>query len=68
MMSSNEVPTHGIDVTSLGRGEPEHSFDEEKMCLETKKLNLFYGNNQALFDIDMQIPEKRVTAYIGPSG
>jgi phosphate transport system ATP-binding protein len=31
-------------------------------------LSLFYGAKQALFDIRMDIPEKRVTAFIGPSG
>jgi phosphate transport system ATP-binding protein len=33
-----------------------------------KDLSLFYGNNQALKNISMDIPEKRVTAFIGPSG
>jgi phosphate transport system ATP-binding protein len=31
-------------------------------------LNLFYGKSQALFDINLKIPEKKVTALIGPSG
>ena len=30
--------------------------------------NLWYGENQALFDITMDIPERQVTAFIGPSG
>jgi phosphate transport system ATP-binding protein len=33
-----------------------------------KDLNLFYGDKQALKDITLNIPEKRVTAFIGPSG
>jgi len=33
-----------------------------------KNLNLFYGNKQALINISMEIPAKRVTAFIGPSG
>jgi phosphate transport system ATP-binding protein len=32
------------------------------------RLNLFYGQKQALFDVNMNIPRKRVTAFIGPSG
>src|SRR5260370_29398369 len=36
--------------------------------LETIKLNLFYGGFQALHDIDLEAPEKRITALIGPSG
>lgn len=31
-------------------------------------LNFFYGRNQALFDVSMDIEEHRVTALIGPSG
>ncbi len=34
----------------------------------TKNLNLFYGAKQALVDINIEIPEKKVTAFIGPSG
>jgi len=33
-----------------------------------KDLNLFYGDKQALKKITMDIPDKRVTAFIGPSG
>jgi phosphate transport system ATP-binding protein len=40
----------------------------EKIAIEVEKLNLFYGDKQALFDIDLHIPEKKVTAFIGPSG
>lgn len=32
------------------------------------KLNLYYGKNQALKDVSMQIKEKAITAFIGPSG
>jgi phosphate transport system ATP-binding protein len=33
-----------------------------------EKANLWYGANQALFDVSMDIPAKQVTAFIGPSG
>ncbi|MFC0522602.1 phosphate ABC transporter ATP-binding protein PstB [Pontibacillus salicampi] len=33
-----------------------------------KNLNLWYGESQALYDINMDIGEKEVTAIIGPSG
>ena len=36
--------------------------------METKKLNFFYGANQALHEISIAIPPKSVTALIGPSG
>ncbi|MGN1334115.1 MAG: phosphate ABC transporter ATP-binding protein PstB, partial [Anaerovoracaceae bacterium] len=31
-------------------------------------MNLFYGDFQALKDINLDIPENRITAFIGPSG
>ncbi len=34
----------------------------------TKALNLHYGTNHALKNIDMNIKEKAITAFIGPSG
>jgi phosphate transport system ATP-binding protein len=33
-----------------------------------KNLDLFYGEKQALKNITLNIPDKRVTAFIGPSG
>src|SRR6266478_8031204 len=36
--------------------------------LQTVKLNFFYGTSQALYDIDLAVPERRITALIGPSG
>lgn len=34
----------------------------------TKDLNLYYGTNHALKDVNMNIKEKSITAFIGPSG
>lgn len=36
--------------------------------MTAKDLCLWYGNNQALKNIDISIPEKSITALIGPSG
>ena len=36
--------------------------------IKTEKLNLYYGSNRALKDINMQIRANAVTALIGPSG
>ena len=37
-------------------------------CLSVEDLCLFYGQHQALYNVNMSIREKRVTAFIGPSG
>jgi phosphate transport system ATP-binding protein len=36
--------------------------------ISAKNIDLYYGDNQALFDISMDIFENKVTAFIGPSG
>jgi phosphate transport system ATP-binding protein len=41
---------------------------DESVCMEVEHLDLLYGEKQALFDVNMQIPEHCVTAFIGPSG
>lgn len=41
---------------------------EKKYIFNTKGLNLWYGEDQALYNIDFSISENQVTAIIGPSG
>lgn len=38
------------------------------VIIQTKNLDFAYGDSQALYDINMDIYEKEVTAFIGPSG
>ncbi len=40
----------------------------EKYKLQTKDVNVFYGDFQAIKDISMNIKPKSITAFIGPSG
>ncbi|NQV40982.1 MAG: phosphate ABC transporter ATP-binding protein [Candidatus Marinimicrobia bacterium] len=40
----------------------------QKTKLHAENVDFYYGNTQALFDINMSIPDKQVTALIGPSG
>ena len=40
----------------------------EQLKLAIKNLNVFYGDKQALYNINLNIMEKEVTSLIGPSG
>ncbi|MGI9440404.1 MAG: phosphate ABC transporter ATP-binding protein PstB, partial [Parvibaculales bacterium] len=41
---------------------------ENAVKIKSKNINVFYGDNQALHDIDLDIFANEVTALIGPSG
>ena len=40
----------------------------EKIKLSVRNLNFYYGKFHALKNINLEIPERKVTAFIGPSG
>src|SRR3990167_1272725 len=64
----HEAHTHGINIASLGRDKQSLRLAEEEVGLQVPGLSLYYGDKQALFDVSLNIPKKRVTAFIGPSG
>jgi len=40
----------------------------DEITMEIEKLNLWYGDNQALIDVTMPVRKNKITALIGPSG
>jgi phosphate transport system ATP-binding protein len=66
-MSEQQVRTHAIDMSSVLRGR-SNQYEKNETCIKVENLNLFYGDKQALHGINMEMPKKKVTAYIGPSG
>ncbi len=65
-MQKTKLPP--VEIKSNSHQDDSQQSESLPACIEIDKLNLFYGNKQALHDISMTIPEKQVTAYIGPSG
>lgn len=60
-------------LTAIARGEtfPTETHPEihtEPVILDVRDFCLFYGEKQALFNINMTIPKGKVTALVGPSG
>ena len=49
----------GANVSAAARNE---------IAIETRKLSLWYGTFQALFDVDLEIRQGIITSMIGPSG
>ena len=63
------LKTHIYIGNTLARETKKRPRPEaEKTVLTCKNLSLFYGAKQALFNINLNIPGQRVTAFIGPSG
>jgi phosphate transport system ATP-binding protein len=52
--------------TKLNLAGPQKT--ENKVKMTVRCLDFYYGRNQALYDINLDIPEHKVTALIGPSG
>lgn len=38
------------------------------MSIQVNNLDFYYGDNKVLHDVNMEIPDQKVTAFIGPSG
>jgi phosphate transport system ATP-binding protein len=55
-----ETPDAGKGRSSLRR-PPD-------IKVAARRVNVFYGEKQALFDCSLEIPDASVTAFIGPSG
>jgi phosphate transport system ATP-binding protein len=54
------IPTSSSNA-SLPTEQEEVAFDIDKFCL-------WYGTHQALYDVTIKVPARKVTAIIGPSG
>ncbi len=59
MLVETDVSSGLTESTRRGAG---------RTVIEADDINVWYGDDQALRDISMEIPENRVTAMIGPSG
>lgn len=68
MMNSTTAASHAMKFTALGRSAQQLSLADETPCIDVNNMHLYYGESKALNGITMQIPKKRITAFIGPSG
>jgi len=59
--------THAAEMGGLVQGG-KLNLHEETPCINVSHFDLFYGDKQALKNVNLTIPNKRVTAFIGPSG
>jgi phosphate transport system ATP-binding protein len=60
------APDQGLRIRTEVRAPS--AVAERATAIDLDNVNLSYGTNHVLHDITMDIPERRVTAFIGPSG
>jgi len=73
--SGQSTPTYASAnrLEAIARGETvstvvHDELNREKHVLDVQSFRFWYGVKQALHDIEMGMPEGRITAIIGPSG
>ncbi len=64
MFDLNQIDSQGGSVNVASNEQPM----APKNALEVRNLNFFYGAFQGLKNINLDIEEGKVTAFIGPSG
>jgi phosphate transport system ATP-binding protein len=64
-----EAPASGrpdATISTVAAAKPVFEFGKSKVV--ARDVNVYYGNNHALKNVSVEIPEKSVMAFIGPSG
>lgn len=56
-----------VSVEKISK-EKKQITTEQRPVFKVQDLNLWYGSDQALYEVSMNVPEQQVTAIIGPSG
>jgi phosphate transport system ATP-binding protein len=68
-MEASTKPSLPLNIaTNPGAPGAREGFASLPMRMTVSKLNFFYGAKQILFDVNVGIADKKVTALIGPSG
>jgi phosphate transport system ATP-binding protein len=62
------APVSELDFSSAARARPDTIPNRRATKISVRKLSFYYGAQQALFDVSLDIQERIVTAFIGPSG
>ncbi len=62
------APTPALAIETRTSPQPETAATGDPALIELNRFNFWYGAKQALFDIDLKVRERSVTAFIGPSG
>lgn len=66
---ADERMMHGLQITApTVRDGSAGVLSGRATKVAAEDVSVFYGDKQALFDVNIDIPDRAVTAFIGPSG
>jgi phosphate transport system ATP-binding protein len=68
MAETETMTDQGIRIRTEVKEPAAHPAGTGKVAIEIRDLNLSYGENHVLHDINMDVGESMATAFIGPSG
>ena len=68
MFNLNQIDSEGLGSKVNMNTENNSQSSDAVNALEIRNLNFYYGSFKGLKDINMNIEEGKVTAFIGPSG
>jgi phosphate transport system ATP-binding protein len=68
MMPSSKTPKSWKIRAPVAAVAPESISSQRDVKIEITGLNFFYGAVQALFDVNLTLENRSITAFIGPSG
>ncbi len=63
-MTAAQIARHAPTLSADGQTSPA----EAEIAISIRGLSVFYGDVQAVKDIDLDVPKGKITALIGPSG
>ena len=68
--NSDKANENSLDkpMFTVSNAQPEPDTNSAEYKFTIKDLNLYYGDFQALINVNLDIPANQVTAFIGPSG
>ncbi|ELZ18103.1 phosphate ABC transporter ATP-binding protein PstB [Natrinema limicola] len=67
-LEGSNQPSDPLVDSSIDAGQSGGSGGETRTVIESRNLDVFYDETQALQSVDIEIPAEKVTAIIGPSG
>ncbi len=67
-MTEASTPRMTIETKIPASARTVKPLQDLEVAVKVNNVNLFYGEKQALFDVNLNIPRGHVVAFIGPSG